>query len=904
MQQADPLVGRKLAARQTVSQRTMDLPLSEGEETQEDLAAGFRSRPSMACDMCRRRKIKCQPELSGKGCVQCMRRKIKCNYGSKKLRRESLKREQHIRWLENRLKRVQEILKSAGVLDENYVDEDITVAEDEQLAGYEHDLGDEQRDDDEDHWEVEDAIGTEPSWQDGLFPSAYGSMDVVSCPIPQTTQSAATGRIQSVSSTPSSSSSEDQSMAELDSLTSYIITTNEKDEPRYFGRASTLSIFSADGLQWIRHKTGDDSIPDTIFARPPDENTSKYYPPDVYHDIFESHVYKPLPPRTEVFTLLKHYFRDANRLFPIYHEASFMRLVEWQYRQQTCKDAALWASINVMIAVAYRYRLANSIRPERDNEKAWLYFKNALSVLADLTLRRTDLLSAQALLTMAMFLRGNSTLQTALPLVTAAMRICHQLGLHRRSTGNGLPLVEQEQRRRVFWVGYVLDQSVSIRAGNAPSQADDFDVDFPTDNIDDQEDGPDVQWFSLLARLSVIKGRIYKRLYSAKSLRRSPREIIATIKELNAELDEWKSNSQEIVHREQGNDERDFMFNLSRMALELAYYNAVIMVNRMPVLHDSFLVVHFPAAVTRPYFAQALESNAICVQAARDSLRLMNTMPWGDVAWMWALLYYLFLSTIIVFVNILRNATHPKAREDLRSLSMAVTFFNTLAPGDGIRSSAKFMTNTCSVFERIAKAVVERAEKDSKSRKSLRGEKISDISAPINEQKDSTLRGSEKTTCLAEPSEAVENVTNAGIPTAEGYGSTVAADPHNSEDHFSYITNPSTAGAVEEAREHAERISGLTNLDPPISDAYTFFNNMLVPPDLWQIPMGADWELRNQFPGAVFSQGFSELHGPGGVLEGMPIPEQPVYGYGMPNLQQDNQRDGNCNTYDLYDFFQ
>lgn len=51
MQQADPLVGRKLASRQTVSQRTMDLPVSEGEETQEDLASSFRSRPSMV-SMC------------------------------------------------------------------------------------------------------------------------------------------------------------------------------------------------------------------------------------------------------------------------------------------------------------------------------------------------------------------------------------------------------------------------------------------------------------------------------------------------------------------------------------------------------------------------------------------------------------------------------------------------------------------------------------------------------------------------------------------------------------------------------------------------------------------------------------------------------------------------------------
>ncbi|KAL1847630.1 hypothetical protein Plec18170_008527 [Paecilomyces lecythidis] len=497
-----------------------------------------------------------------------------------------------------------------------------------------------------------------------------------------------------------------------------------------------------------------------------------------------------------------------------------------------------------------------------------------------------------------MFLRGNSTLQTALPLVTAAMRICHQLGLHRRSTGNNLPLVEQEQRRRVFWVCYVLDQSVSIRAGNAPSQADDFDIDFPADGIDGSEGGPDVRWFSLLARLSVIKGKIYKRLYSAKSLRRSPPEVIATINELNAELDEWKSKSLGILQTRQENDNQEFMFNLSRMALELTYYNAVIMVNRMPILHDSFLTAHFPSAITRPYLTQALASNAICVQAARDSLRLMNTMPWGDVAWMWALLYYLFLSTIIIFVNILRNATNPKAREDLRSLSMSVTFFNTLTPGDGIRSSAKFMANSCAVFERIAKAVVEKAEKDNRSRKSLRGEKPH-VATPINEQEDDTQSRSEAAGSFAELSEGIERGISSVV---EPNGSTMAADLHNSEGPFPFTTNQSPTGTAEEARERPAQVSGLTNLDTPISDAYTFFNNMLVPPDLW--PMNAEWGVANQFPAGVFSQGFSELYGPGGVLEGMPVPEQPCYGFSMSNLQQDNQREGNYNTFDLYDFFQ
>jgi Fungal specific transcription factor domain len=122
--------------------------------------------------------------------------------------------------------------------------------------------------------------------------------------------------------------------------------------------------------------------------------------PDVFHDLFASQVFKPLPPRSEVFSLIEDFFRTANRLFPIYHRGSFMKMVEWQYTQQTCDDAARWASINMIICLAYEFRFSNSLKPEKDREKARLYFKNAMSVFTELALRRTDLLSVQALLSM------------------------------------------------------------------------------------------------------------------------------------------------------------------------------------------------------------------------------------------------------------------------------------------------------------------------------------------------------------------------------------------------------------------------------------------------------------------------------------------------------------------------
>jgi hypothetical protein len=80
-----------------------------------------------------------------------------------------------------------------------------------------------------------------------------------------------------------------------------------------------------------------------------------------------------------------------------------MRMVEWQYTQQDCTDVGRWASINALLALSYRYRYNHDTRPDKDTDKAWIYWKNAAAVTTELFLRRNDLLGVQTLLAMVGF---------------------------------------------------------------------------------------------------------------------------------------------------------------------------------------------------------------------------------------------------------------------------------------------------------------------------------------------------------------------------------------------------------------------------------------------------------------------------------------------------------------------
>ena len=196
--------------------------------------------------------------------------------------------------------------------------------------------------------------------------------------------------------------------------------------------------------------------------------------PDVFGDIFTRRVYMELPPKHEALSLLKDFFENFNCMSPLFHEPTFMHLVDRQYSQNPYESSGWWASLNVALAIAHRLRVMSNLVPQEEDEKGWAYLKNALAVQSELTIKNTDLMSVQALLGMvrstelrmvysvnrmqALFLLGTPNPQPSFFLVAAAIRLAHSIGLHKRGSGFNLNPVENEQRKRVFWIAYMLDK--------------------------------------------------------------------------------------------------------------------------------------------------------------------------------------------------------------------------------------------------------------------------------------------------------------------------------------------------------------------------------------------------------------------------------------------------------------
>lgn len=79
-------------------------------------------------------------------------------------------------------------------------------------------------------------------------------------------------------------------------------------------------------------------------------------------------------------------------------------------------------------------------------------------------------------------------------------------------------------------------------------------------------------------------------------------------------------------------------------------------------------------------------------------------------------LYYPVSALVTLFANILQNPTDSRARADLKLMNHVVSFLSALCADDE-NASVRRMLNVCSEFERIAKIVLDKTEKESHSRR-------------------------------------------------------------------------------------------------------------------------------------------------------------------------------------------
>ncbi|KAL8998507.1 MAG: hypothetical protein Q9169_002450 [Polycauliona sp. 2 TL-2023] len=834
---APQLVG---ANEQNLSSPTFDFSFDQyGDEINEgfdDRDDAKRRRIARACDMCRKKKIKCDGKMPA--CTHCLNYKTECIFTHVEKKRAPPKGAKYIEGLENRLGRMEALLKLSGLLNDDDVDRtDLSMLE-KRLA--------------------DKTIGrpnaTPPSDTPQLSVSRPRSATESN---PSLQQGNKLPSPQSSTASPGPPPAE-KPEAEVEALSDMMcsLVTNSSGETRYIGSSSGFSIFSPKGIQWINEKTGDNSFQEMISKAAMDDTKWIYWRPEIFSDMFARRTFMPLPPQREALSLCRDFFDNFNCMFPLFHEPTFMHLVDMQYSRQPYEGSGWWASFNIALAIAHRIRVMSNVVPQEEDNKAWMYLKNAMGVLTELTMRNLDLLSVQALLGMAMFLLGTPNPQPSFFLVAAAIRLANSIGLHKRGSGFNLNPAEIEQRKRVFWIGYLLDKDICLRSGRPPAQDDDdMNVDLPsedpTDNVGNipLADGKKINLFRLMCSFSVIESKVYKQLYSTKASKQSDGALLNTIGELDKELEEWKDAIPIDIRPEHEIKAAHPPLVLHIVVLHFTYYNCLTTIHRMSVHHGYWTNRLSNYAIqglnTRPLNPRVFSSAALCVQAARASIHLIKYIPQGDYSCVWLILYFPVSALVTLFANVLQNPQDPRARSDVRLMNQVVNFLSLLAVTEE-QGGVKRMLGVCVEFERIAKVVLDKAEKESHSRRKRKSNSKGDELDPAQNQgppKHSAPLTPNSQTHLPWQNGYSSNYSTPDIsqppfnPNLNSFGSTINQEALSMPFDFTGVMNPESGMPAAFSENDVQQFG---NQGTPLNMGS--FQLPFVPQDLWQIPQTLEWD--------------------------------------------------------------
>jgi hypothetical protein len=650
------------------------------------------------------------------------------------------------------------------------------------------------------------------------------------------------------------------------------------------GSSSGFSIFSPKGLEWISEKTGDDSFLKLIQI---DNYPSHPGKCEAFGDIFQRRSKHPLPSKKVARMLVEgmsrkpysalvingliDFFRRFNTLYPLFHPPSFYNFFEKQYSDEPPSHNGWYSAFNMVLAVACRLRVSTSLGPRNiddensvSSQEAWNYFQNAGVNLTDLLMRNTDLISIQAIITMALFLQGTANPQPSYFLVAAAARIAISIGMHRKGSCFRMSAVEVEQRKRIFWIVYLLDKEYALRAGRPPCiNDDDCNVELPSENPEDQvgnvtcSDGKvTFNIFRVMVTFATIQSKVYMQLYSAKAARQSDGELLNIVGNLDSELEAWKATIPSEFH-----PDKDLSWLVDRtiayqiLVLHFEYYSLLTTIHRMSIHHgywtsrlSNYAVSGMSARRLNP---RIFSSASLCVSAARSTVGLIKCLDSYDYPCLWLMLYYPISSLVTLFSNIVQNPQDPRARSDLGLIGASLDFFRLISKVDELDScsllhvdgSYRRVFMLCGEFERIARQVLDKTEKELLSKRKRKSQPNPSPSHAQRRQpqdqdqepqgpgtaNSSTFTWSPETNVFTPP-DSQSTITNDSVFPIEHNLNPQHCQPFPEPNSFSWPINNFDSPPVT-TNDHSMPLVAPSSFEQPF-----------VPQDLWQIPMAFEWD--------------------------------------------------------------
>ena len=218
-----------------------------------------------------------------------------------------------------------------------------------------------------------------------------------------------------------------------------------------------------------------------------------------------------------------------------------------------------------------------------------------------------------------------------------------------------------------------------------------------------------------------------------------------------------------------------------------------------------------------------------------------------------------------LFANILQNPQDARARTDVKLMNQVVNFLTTLTVTEE-HSGVRRTLGVCAEFERIARVVLDKAEKESHSRRKRKSKETKEVASVTVPAPNTPLQAcSPPSTTFSSPdAQLVFNNQNYNSSPFRDFSSRLSNNEipnpleFNSPPPSAYINllDPNMNGPL--SPDFSQEPNDLSHNYYASSDGQIYppsdrpsplsFNNMgsfdqpFVPQDLWQMPMALEWD--------------------------------------------------------------
>ncbi|KAH9903930.1 fungal-specific transcription factor domain-containing protein [Xylariomycetidae sp. FL2044] len=288
--------------------------------------------------------------------------------------------------------------------------------------------------------------------------------------------------------------------------------------------------------------------------------------------------------------------------------------------------------------------------------------------------------SVQALLLMIIALRGRSKEGQGWHILGSAIRMAHSMGLHRHISSqedtsasiSGYKL-DLQLHARLWWTCYSLEKLMEMETGR-PSAIHDYDCDqLPPRHSPSGTDPLD--FFGMWVSLSRIVGQISEHIYRKRQA--SSYNLLQETGKLDRALTDWAGSLPECLRPgQEGQAIAEGESQHIAAFLSIHYHQAQITLFRASLIFSSqsynFEIKRYPSSL--PSQGRLFQSQNIAIAAARNLVKQVLELADHGVQSQIFTVTQPFLAAVVLALNILKNPHKRMARSDLELLVEATEY--------------------------------------------------------------------------------------------------------------------------------------------------------------------------------------------------------------------------------------